>query len=114
MLLESFISCWCYALRFLYKKNLGVGGRRSTKFNPGGNITCNSATYLYNKFKPGTGGVGGGGAAAAGTSALAGTAGTAGTKGTAGTNGTAGINNGIVDSDTQSQIQGTISDDEEV
>ena len=43
---------------FLYKKNLGVGGRRSTKFNPGGNITCNSATYLYNKFKPGTGGVG--------------------------------------------------------
>jgi hypothetical protein len=26
--------------------------------NPGGNITCNSATYLYNKYKPGTGGVG--------------------------------------------------------
>ena len=43
---------------FLYKKNVGVGGRRSTKFNPGGNITCNSSTYLYNKFKPGTGGVG--------------------------------------------------------
>jgi len=43
---------------FLYKKNLGVGGRRSTKFNPGGNITCNRSTYLYNKFKPGTGGVG--------------------------------------------------------
>jgi len=43
---------------FLYKKNLGVGGRRSTKFNPGGNITCNNNTYLYNKFKPGTGGVG--------------------------------------------------------
>jgi hypothetical protein len=43
---------------FLYKKNLGVGGRRSTKFNPGGNITCNGPTYLYNKFKPGTGGVG--------------------------------------------------------
>jgi hypothetical protein len=43
---------------FLYKKNLGAGARRSTKFNPGGNITCNSPTYLYNKFKPGTGGVG--------------------------------------------------------
>ena len=43
---------------FLYKKNVGVGGRRSTKMNPGGNITCNSQTYLYNKFKPGTGGVG--------------------------------------------------------
>jgi len=43
---------------FLYKKNVGVGGRRSTKFNPGGNISCNSETYLYNKYKPGTGGVG--------------------------------------------------------
>ena len=43
---------------FLYKKNLGVGGRRSTKFNPGGNITCNGDVYLYNKYKPGTGGVG--------------------------------------------------------
>ena len=43
---------------FLYKKNTGVGGRKSTKFNPGGNITCNGPTYLYNKFKPGTGGVG--------------------------------------------------------
>jgi len=43
---------------FLYKKNVGVGGRRSTKMGPGGNITCNSATYLYNKFKPGQGGVG--------------------------------------------------------
>jgi hypothetical protein len=43
---------------FLYKKNVGVGGRRSTKMNPGGNITCNSSTYLYNKYKPGSGGVG--------------------------------------------------------
>ena len=43
---------------FLYKKNVGVGGRRSTKMTPGGNITCNSSTYLYNKYKPGTGGVG--------------------------------------------------------
>ena len=43
---------------FLYKRNLGVGGRRSTKMAPGGNITCNSSTYLYNKYKPGSGGVG--------------------------------------------------------
>ena len=43
---------------FLYKKNVGVGGRRSTKFAPGGNITCNNSTYLYNKYKPGVGGVG--------------------------------------------------------
>lgn len=43
---------------FLYKKNVGVGGRRSTKFAAGGNITCNQYTYLYNKYKPGTGGVG--------------------------------------------------------
>lgn len=43
---------------FLYKKNVGVGGRRSTKMGPGGNITCNNSTYIYNKFKPGGGGVG--------------------------------------------------------
>jgi hypothetical protein len=43
---------------FLYKKNVGVGGRRSTKMAAGGNITCNSSTYLYNKYKPGSGGVG--------------------------------------------------------
>lgn len=43
---------------FMYKKNPGGGGRRSTKFNPGGNITCNKSTYLYNQYKPGGGGVG--------------------------------------------------------
>ena len=43
---------------FLYKKNLGVSGRRSTKFNPGGNTSCNSYQYLYNKYSPGQGGVG--------------------------------------------------------
>jgi hypothetical protein len=43
---------------FLYKKNLGVGGRKSTKMGPGGNITCNNSTYLYNKYKPGVNGVG--------------------------------------------------------
>jgi hypothetical protein len=43
---------------FLYKKNTAGGARRSTKFNPGGNTTCNNSTYLYNKYKPGAGGVG--------------------------------------------------------
>ena len=43
---------------FLYKKNVGVGGRRSTKFAAGGNTTCNTYQYLYNKYKPGQGGVG--------------------------------------------------------
>ena len=49
---------WFGQYGFLYKKNVGVGGRRSTKMNPGGNITCNGNTYLYNKYKPGGGGVG--------------------------------------------------------
>jgi len=43
---------------FLYKKNLGVGARRSTKFGAGGNIYCNKSRNLFNKYKPGTGGVG--------------------------------------------------------
>ena len=43
---------------FLYKKNVGVGSRRSTKFGPGGNVTCNTSQYLYNKYNPGQGGVG--------------------------------------------------------
>ena len=43
---------------FLYKKNVGVGGRRTTKFAAGGNITCNKSTYLYNKYKPGVNGIG--------------------------------------------------------
>jgi len=43
---------------FLYKKNVGVGVRRSTKFLPGGNTTCNTYQYLYNKYTPGQGGVG--------------------------------------------------------
>jgi hypothetical protein len=36
---------------FLYKKNVGVAGRRSTKLGAGGNVTSNQETYLYNKFK---------------------------------------------------------------
>jgi len=43
---------------FLYKKNVGVGVRRSTKFNPGGNIYCNKSYGLYNKYKPGNNGIG--------------------------------------------------------
>ena len=47
---------------FLYKKNVGVGARRSTKFTAGGNITtncsCKGEVYLYNKWTPGAGGVG--------------------------------------------------------
>ena len=35
---------------FLYKKNIGVGARRSTKFSPGGNTTCNTYQYLYNTY----------------------------------------------------------------
>ena len=35
---------------FLYKKNVGVGARRSTMFAAGGNIICNQETYLYNKY----------------------------------------------------------------
>jgi hypothetical protein len=43
---------------FLYKKNVGVGGRKTTKFAAGGNLITNTNQYLYNKYKPGTGGVG--------------------------------------------------------
>jgi len=43
---------------FLFKKNGAVGSRKSTQMTPGGNITCNKETYLYNKYKPGTGGIG--------------------------------------------------------
>lgn len=43
---------------FLYKKNVGVGGRRSTKFGAGGNIYCNKSRHIFNKYKPGVNGVG--------------------------------------------------------
>jgi hypothetical protein len=43
---------------FLYKKNLGVGARRCTLMNPGGNLYCNKSRHLYNSYRPGTGGVG--------------------------------------------------------
>ena len=40
---------------FLYKKNNGVGVKRSTQFTPGGNTICNQPTYLYNWYIPGSG-----------------------------------------------------------
>jgi hypothetical protein len=43
---------------FLYKKNTACSGRRITKFAAGGNLTTNTSQYLYNKYKPGAGGVG--------------------------------------------------------
>ena len=43
---------------FLFKKNGGGAGRRSTKLGPGGNITCSTPVYIHNKFQPGGGGVG--------------------------------------------------------
>jgi len=43
---------------FLYKKNPGAGGSKSTKFGAGGNMLCNKQTYLYNKYTPGDDGVG--------------------------------------------------------
>jgi hypothetical protein len=49
---------WYGDYGFLFKKNTGTGARRSTKFAAGGNITCNSYQYIYNKYKPGTGGIG--------------------------------------------------------
>jgi hypothetical protein len=55
---NSFGQFWYGENGFLYKKNTGVGGRRSTKMAPGGNITCNNQTYLYNKYKPGSSGIG--------------------------------------------------------
>ena len=45
-------------LGFYIKKNVGVGGRRSTKMAPGGNVTCNKSHFLYNKYKAGNSGIG--------------------------------------------------------
>ena len=43
---------------FLYKKNVGVGGRRSTLFTPGGTTVTNQPNEFWNKYKPGAGGIG--------------------------------------------------------
>jgi photosystem II stability/assembly factor-like uncharacterized protein len=45
---------WYGDYGFLYKKNNGVGGRKNPKYG----LLCNKSTYLYNKYKPGVGGVG--------------------------------------------------------
>lgn len=39
---------------FIYKKNVGVGGRK----NPLYGLINGKPTYLYNKYTPGSGGVG--------------------------------------------------------
>ena len=38
---------------FTYKKNTGVGARKSTKMGPGG--ICSNSTNLWNKYTPGSG-----------------------------------------------------------
>lgn len=43
---------------FKYKKTGGAGNAKSRKMIPGGGIQCNQPSNLFNKFKPGTGGVG--------------------------------------------------------
>jgi len=43
---------------FLYKKNVGVAGRRSTQFTPGGTTICNQPNEFWNKYKPGSSGIG--------------------------------------------------------
>jgi hypothetical protein len=40
---------------FFFKKNNGVGARRSTQFTPGGTTICNQPTQLWNKYTPGAG-----------------------------------------------------------
>ena len=43
---------------FLYKKNLGVGTRRSTLMGAGGNSTTNTYQYTENKYRTSGNGVG--------------------------------------------------------
>ena len=45
---------WYGPYGFLFKKNVGVGGRK----NPLYGLLCNKPTYLYNKYSPGGNGVG--------------------------------------------------------
>ena len=46
---------WYGDYGFLYKKNTGVGGRKNPRYG----LICNQPQNVNNKFKPGTGGVGG-------------------------------------------------------
>lgn len=43
---------------FLYKQKPAGGGRRSTKFTPGGGSTTNGQTTLFNKYNAGNTGIG--------------------------------------------------------
>jgi hypothetical protein len=43
---------------FLYKKNVGVGGRRSTNFGAGGNKLTNTPQNIDNKYQAGNSGIG--------------------------------------------------------
>ena len=47
---------WYGDYGFLYKKNLGVGTRKSTMFAASPPAQCNTYQYLYNKYSPGQGG----------------------------------------------------------
>jgi hypothetical protein len=49
---------WIGQYGFLYKKNVGVGARRSTRMGPGLNANSNQPTDLNNRYSPGGGGVG--------------------------------------------------------
>ena len=40
---------------FLYKKNVGVGARRSSQFIPGGGSVTNKKSELWNTYIPGSG-----------------------------------------------------------
>jgi hypothetical protein len=40
---------------FLYKRNTGVGGRRSTRMVPGGAAVSNQPGEFWNKYTPGAG-----------------------------------------------------------
>jgi hypothetical protein len=47
-------SFWYGDYGFLYKKNVGVGGRKNPRYG----LICNQPQYLYNKYNPGQSGVG--------------------------------------------------------
>lgn len=40
---------------FLYKKNVGVGARRTTQFRAGGTLITNQPNAFWNKYTPGAG-----------------------------------------------------------
>jgi hypothetical protein len=40
---------------FMFKKNVGVAGRRSTQFTPGGTMITNQPNEFWNHYTPGAG-----------------------------------------------------------